>query len=328
MLFKLVPIKVNKEGEVKLDLLDLRFVVLVLFQMSTFIAILLCRITSGIELSAQGVSNLFVLINGFGVAPCYGLLNGVVAVRLGSSILQKNSRISGTALFIIIFLVCLLTSSTHILLRELYVVNTLTVPLACFLSLYGFLNLLTLFTLFYLCYLHIDDELKEINSKDALTAEDVVDIITMYKRCKNGAELPGLMMFAQAQFLLIVTIFLCVAVSSSILDLSAAISGTLTTVAIVLIIVVRAEDIYAKLEGISVKGRACANSCALRSGQHSGNAKVANLARGLKFHTMLNELNTLGPFTGAGFFNIGKGTFTTMVSTTLTYAIIMMQWKP
>ena len=48
----------------------------------------------------------------------------------------------------------------------------------------------------------------------------------------------------------------------------------------------------------------------------------------LKFNAKLNELEAVVPLTVAGFFNIEKGTVTSIVGNTLTYAIILMQWKP
>ena len=39
------------------------------------------------------------------------------------------------------------------------------------------------------------------------------------------------------------------------------------------------------------------------------------------------EIESLGPLTGLGFFNIEKSTLTSMVSTALTYIIILVQFK-
>ena len=47
-----------------------------------------------------------------------------------------------------------------------------------------------------------------------------------------------------------------------------------------------------------------------------------------EYLAVLAEIKSLGPMTGAGFFDITKGTLTAMLGTTLTYAIILMQWKP
>ena len=39
------------------------------------------------------------------------------------------------------------------------------------------------------------------------------------------------------------------------------------------------------------------------------------------------EIESLGPLTGLGYFNIEKSTLTSMVSTALTYIIILVQFK-
>ena len=39
------------------------------------------------------------------------------------------------------------------------------------------------------------------------------------------------------------------------------------------------------------------------------------------------EIESLGPLTGLGFFDIEKSTLTSMVSTALTYIIILVQFK-
>jgi hypothetical protein len=41
-----------------------------------------------------------------------------------------------------------------------------------------------------------------------------------------------------------------------------------------------------------------------------------------------NKVANLGPLTGAGFFTIEKSTLTAMLSTVLTYVIILIQFQP
>ena len=42
---------------------------------------------------------------------------------------------------------------------------------------------------------------------------------------------------------------------------------------------------------------------------------------------LLHELETIGPFTGLGFFNIERRTITSMVSVAITYLFILVQFK-
>ncbi len=48
----------------------------------------------------------------------------------------------------------------------------------------------------------------------------------------------------------------------------------------------------------------------------------------MKFKEKADEVANLGPVTGAGFFAVEKSTLTAMVSTLLTYFIILIQFQP
>ena len=41
----------------------------------------------------------------------------------------------------------------------------------------------------------------------------------------------------------------------------------------------------------------------------------------------LKELDDVRPFSGNGYFEIGRGTLTSIVSTSITYFIILLQFK-
>ena len=42
---------------------------------------------------------------------------------------------------------------------------------------------------------------------------------------------------------------------------------------------------------------------------------------------LIKELASTGPLSGDGYFDVGRGTLTSMVSTTITYLIILMQFR-
>ena len=326
VLMKLVPTKLDQQGELQLDLFNPTFILPNLAYMTVFVAFLCCQIIAGIELSAEGISNMFMILI-LSSNPLVSIVNGVLARRLGLTLLKNNLKIGGAALFIIVSMLMLYLASTHMFLIDLYEANTWAVPLGSFLSLYGLITLTVNLTLTYLCYLLLDDSLAKMNHKEHLTVGDIVDFIAVYKRCRHGAELPGLYLFASSQLLLILTIYWCVKLSNRTLDELAAINATIVTVVMVTMFVYKAEDMYGKLEEFLVKGRASANVCTAIPVLNIEDSQIADLTKRLEFHTKLNELDTLGPLTGAGFFNIEKRTLVTMGATTVTYAIIMMQWN-
>ena len=42
---------------------------------------------------------------------------------------------------------------------------------------------------------------------------------------------------------------------------------------------------------------------------------------------LMKEIETIGPFTGAGFFDVEQKTVTSMIGSTVTYLIVLIQFK-
>jgi len=59
-----------------------------------------------------------------------------------------------------------------------------------------------------------------------------------------------------------------------------------------------------------------------------GNSDAYRMMDMIKIHKMQNQVGELeksGPVTTFGFFTVNRGIFTSMVSTTITYILILMQ---
>ena len=334
MLFKLVPTKEDRDGKLQLDLLDARFIVPNLILMSAFVAIVSFYVLE-IELCAESLSKLYVLFATFGLSSVLAIDNGFIAIGIAPFVLESNLAISKTA-HIITFLFPLLSFVTsNILLRDLYEDNMWILPLGCLLSAMNVISSFIYFTLSHLCVLLMNEKLVDLKEKDILRQEDIVDLILVYRSCRKGAEIPCLMLFTFSQIMLVITVFLMATPSSSTQDIIAASILSFLYVIILLVIVLKVESTYDEMAKVTAKGRDHANIFQVQSEGSNGKIKNVhvqnleyNLTKRLEFHTKLNELCALGPVTGAGFFNIDKGTLATMVSTTLTFAVILMQWNP
>ena len=319
MRLKLIPAKVGRDGKIRLHLLDPRVVLTSILFVAAFVVVLSCHNVSKIEISAENMSYVVQFMMGFGLHPL-SLCVGFSAAQVGPLLLNFNVNIRGSAIWILCFLLCLYMFGTQLLLGKLYFDHPWILPFAIFLIVLNLLDVTTYFFFQFVCYLLLDDNLKKVEEKEMLTLQDVEEVIYVSKRISAGLELPGLLLFLLNQLLLVITIFICVAPSSSIADVIGA--SLIVSVCIILlaIFVFLAEDIYARLRQISAKGRA--------SALIHVTPKRLNVRRLLEFNNKLNELDALVPLTGAGFFNLEKGTISSIVATTLTYSIILMQWKP
>ena len=322
MWLKLIPAKVGKDGKIQLDLLDLRVMAMSILFVVAFSAILSCHNVSKVEISAENICYMVNFMMGFGIFPIC-LINGFSATQVGSLLLTSNVNISGSALWTIFLLLCFFFAGNQLLLRNIYH-HAWIIPFSIVLSVISLIQTTIYLSFIFICYLLVDDKLKEVEDKGMLTLKDVEEVILVSKSCSAGLELPGFILFLLDQLMLVVTIFICVAPSSSFIDVIGASLTVSICIVFLVIFVFLAESIYARLRQISIRGRS--NTQAETKQASVGCSQT--LRRILELNAKLDELEAVVPLTGAGFFNIEKGTITSIVGTTLTYAIILMQWKP
>ena len=281
--------------------------------------------------------SLPLVFTSFGTCGASALFSGLSIVRTGSAILDTDAEVKGATVLIISLLPFLFIVGVNISFGDIYYMDGWSICLAILLTLMSTIAYTTLLTITYIIFLVIDTRLQEISMKSMLSLEDVDQVICLYTKCKAGLDYPILIIFVLTQGVMIVSIFLMVAHTNadhtrtehrSTENFGACISCFIASI-LAMLIVLKAEQLYDQLADISFNKRQGETLRFTDLNSRKSSAAITQIiVMKLNFLHKLKELEAIGPLSGAGFFSIDKSTLTAIFSTTATYAIILMQWKP
>ena len=177
-----------------------------------------------------------------------------------------------------------------------------------FLILYNSIMLFCMFAFLHACTANFQSKCRDALVKDQLNSEDLINLIKEYKLFKSGLEYILLLIFPLGQLVVIFAVY-CFIISRMYWSL---ILAALAVFSIQYGIVHNVEIIYQQIEQIVSKG----NSDAYR---------MMDMIKIHKMQNQVGELEKSGPVTTFGFFTVNRGIFTAMVSTTITYILILIQ---
>ena len=177
-----------------------------------------------------------------------------------------------------------------------------------FLIVYNIFLFLALFAFLHATIVNFQRKCMDAFIKEPITSDDLVFITKEYKMCKAALEYILLIIFPIGQLVIIFAIYYFIK-SRMYWSL---ILASFAVVGIQYGIVHQVEIVYKQIAQIVSKG----------------NMDAYRTMDMIKIHMMQNhvaELDQSGPLTAAGFFTVNRGLFTAMVSTTVTYILILMQ---
>ena len=155
------------------------------------------------------------------------------------------------------------------------------------------------------------NELKHTMGQNTIIEEDIKNIQDKYETMKSGLQLLLMVYFSLLQILIILTIAQTITMPKYLV---------LTTFCLGMLIVIGTlvyamEKVYAMLAEFGLK----ADECLLQAASYREMARLQKA---------LDRLEGSGKASGWGFFEVDRSTLTAMLSTTLTYTIIMNQMAP
>ena len=163
----------------------------------------------------------------------------------------------------------------------------------------------------YIIIMGFKNEWKYVKDQKIIGDEDIENIQEKYETMKLGLQLPMLMLFTLLQICFILSISLAITMPKYCV---------LTSLCLGMLIIIGSlvwaiEDVYAMLAAFGLK----ADKSVLQAASYREMARLQKA---------LDRLEGSGKASGWGFFEVDRSTLTAMLSTTLTYTIIMYQMAP
>ena len=169
-----------------------------------------------------------------------------------------------------------------------------------------------LFEFLYVIIKSFTGEWKNVMDQQTTGVEDIKNIQEKYDTMKSGLQLALLLFFTFLQIGIILSITLVIMVPIYLVLISFCLGMIITTGTLVY----QVEQVYEMLAEFSMK----AEESLLQAASYRVDM--------MRFQKALDRLEGSGKASGFGFFEVDRTTLTSMLSTTLTYTIIMMQFGP
>ena len=299
-------IKIDKEGNFQLDLTSVGFLVWTIFGYLLVGLFLYCRL----QHPTDGIIEIIVDV----MAASATTLNPVIAIslwRVGKSSYFTATGFSWVRIILYLVVASLVLFPCAFLNLQRFGAETFADVVLVVLIVADYVGKVVFFEFLYIIIMGFNNEWKSIKYQSIIQDEDIEIIKEKYETMKSGLQLPMLIFFTSLQICFILSISLAITMPKYCV-LTSLCLGMLIIIGT---LVYAMENVYGMLSEFGLK----ADICVLQAVSYRQMARLQKA---------LDRLEGSGKANGWGFFEVDRSTLTAMLSTTLTYTIIMYQMAP